>query len=129
MAIKRMAEDKWFSDCVRHRDNNMCVNCGKADGQIDCAHIYGRAKKSTRWSMDNAVSLCRGCHRHYTEHPIAFNDFLLKIYGEGHMSLLREKANAVLKTNKILRKQVSDHYRAEIRRAQEDPSYEIISWN
>ena len=129
MGIKREACDKWFSDCVRHRDHHTCLNCGKQEGQLDCAHIYGRAKKSTRWSMDNAVTLCRGCHMHYTEHPVAFTDWLTKLWGEGHMDLLREKANAILKTNKILRKEVSDHYRAEIRKAEQDPAYQIISWN
>ena len=127
--IKREACDKWFSDCVRHRDNYKCMKCNKTDGQLDCAHIYGRAKKSTRWSLDNAVTLCRGCHRHYTEHPVAFTDWLTEVYGQGHMDLLREKANAILKTNKILRKEVSDHYRGELRKAQADPSYEIVSWN
>ena len=29
------------------------------------------------------------------------------------MDILREKANALLKTNKLLRKEISDHYRAE----------------
>ena len=45
------------------------------------------------------------------------------------MDILREKANALLKTNKILRKEISDHYRAEFRRAEANPGYEIISWN
>jgi len=127
--IKREACDKWFSDCVRHRDGHTCLDCGKTEGQLDCAHIYGRAKKSTRWSMDNAVTLCRGCHMRHTEHPIAFHDWLVRLWGEGHMNLLREKAGAILKTNKILRKEISDHYRGEIRRAEADPAHEIVSWN
>ena len=45
------------------------------------------------------------------------------------MDLLREKANAILKTNKILRKEVSDHYRGELRKAEADPAYKIVSWN
>lgn len=128
-SIRREACDKWFSDCVRHRDGYTCLDCGKTEGQLDCAHIYGRAKKSTRWSMDNAVTLCRGCHMRHTEHPIAFHDWLVRLWGEGHMNLLREKACAILKTNKILRKEISDHYRGEIRRAEDDPTHEIVSWN
>lgn len=45
------------------------------------------------------------------------------------MDILREKSNAVLKTNKILRKEISDHYRAELRKAEAELGYEIVSWN
>jgi hypothetical protein len=45
------------------------------------------------------------------------------------MDILREKANALMKTNKLLRKEISDHYRAELRKAEADPDYEIVSWN
>lgn len=45
------------------------------------------------------------------------------------MDILREKSNALLKTNKLLRKEISDHYRAEFRKAEANPDYEIISWN
>jgi hypothetical protein len=79
--------------------------------------------------MDNAVTLCRYHHQWFTSNPVAFTDWLTKLYGEGHMDILREKANALLKTNKLLRKEISDHYRAEFRKAETDPSYEIISWN
>jgi hypothetical protein len=51
------------------------------------------------------------------------------MWGEGHMDLLREKANATLKTTKQLRKEISDHYRAELRKAEADLDYEIISFN
>jgi hypothetical protein len=45
------------------------------------------------------------------------------------MDILREKSNAVLKTNKILRKEISNHYRAEFRKAEAELGYEIVSWN
>ena len=127
MAIKREACDDWFSKCVRHRDRHLCQYCSKEG--TDCAHIYGRARKSVRWSMDNAVTLCRYHHQWFTSNPVAFTDWLTKLYGEGHMDILREKANALLKTNKLLRKEISDHYRAEFRKAEADPNYEIVSWN
>ena len=127
MAVKREACDDWFSKSVRHRDQHRCQFCF-AEG-TDCAHIFGRAKKSVRWSMDNAVTLCRYHHRYFTANPVAFTDWLTKIYGEGHMDILREKANSILKTNKALRKEISDHYRAEYRKALDDPAYEIVSYN
>ena len=127
MAIKREACDKWFSNCVRHRDKHTCQYCQKPG--TDCAHIYGRAKKSVRWSMDNAITLCRYHHQWFGSNPVAFTDFLTKIYGEGHMAILREKANSIMKTNKLLRKEISDHYRAEFRKADADPAYVIVSYN
>ena len=45
------------------------------------------------------------------------------------MDILREKANATLKTNKLLRKEISDHYRGELRKAEADPGYDIVSYN
>lgn len=125
--ISRSAADNWFSKCVRHRDRNTCQYCQKEGNEA--AHIYGRAKKSTRWSMDNAVTLCNYHHRYFTAHPLDFHDWLLKLYGEGHLELLREKANSILKTNALLRKEISAHYRGELRKAEKNPLYEIVSYN
>jgi hypothetical protein len=79
--------------------------------------------------MDNAVTLCRYHHQWFGSNPVAFTDWLTKIYGSGHMDILREKANATLKTNKLLRKEISDHYRTELRKAEADPDYDIVSYN
>ena len=127
VAVKRDACDSWFSKSVRHRDQHRCQFCF-GEG-TDCAHIYGRAKKSVRWSMDNAVTLCRYHHRWFTANPVAFADWLTKLYGHGHMDILREKANATLKTNKLLRKEISNHYRTELRKAEADLAYAIVSYN
>ena len=79
--------------------------------------------------MDNAVTLCRYHHNWFGSNPVAFTDWLTKLYGSGHMDILREKSNAVLKTNKILRKEISNYYRAEFRKAEAELGYEIVSWN
>jgi len=125
--VKREACDVHFSKAVRHRDHNRCVYCF-GEG-TDCAHIYGRAKKSVRWSLDNAVCLCRYHHRYFTANPVEFTDFLTNTWGHGHMDLLREKANQIYKTTKELRKEISAHYREQLKLAEADPNYEIVSWN
>jgi hypothetical protein len=79
--------------------------------------------------MDNAVTLCRYHHQWFGSNPVAFTDWQTKLYGQGHMDILREKANSTLKTNKVLRKEISDHYRTEYRKALADPQYEIVSYN
>ena len=127
MSVKREACDVHFSKAVRHRDRHRCVYC-YAEG-TDCAHVFGRARKSTRWSMDNALCLCRYHHRYFTANPVEFYDFLVKIWGEGHMNLLREKANSIYKTTKDIRKEISKHYREELKKAEADPNCVIVSWN
>ena len=127
MSIKRDGADIAFSKAVRHRDKR-CTHCG-TDQTLQCAHIYGRRQKVVRWSMDNAVTLCAGCHRYFTENPIPFHDWLLETLGEGHMELLREKTRGHMKTNEALRKEIGKHYRDELRKAENNPDHEIISYN
>jgi hypothetical protein len=133
MAIKRESCDKWFSDVVRAKAGWCCEYCGKSFGGasagLHCAHIFGRANKSTRWSLDNAVSLCAYHHDFFGKNPVSFADWLSGYYGEGHMDILREKRNQILKTNQQLRKEISDHYRAEYRKIEQDPDYQPISYN
>jgi hypothetical protein len=126
--IKREACDKWFSDVVRRKANSTCEHCG-IQGRMECAHIYGRANKAVRWSMDNAVSLCHYCHRTFTGNPVDFHLWLLDYLGQGHMDILIEKKNMILKTNKILRKEISDHYRGEFRKMEADQTYVPESYN
>ena len=133
MAIKRDSSDKWFSDCIRHRANYSCECCGKSfNGLVqgfEACHIFGRANKSTRWCADNAVALCGGCHRRFTEHPLDFHDWLASHLGAGHMDLLREKRNQILKSNRTLRLEIAKHYREEFRRMEKEGANDLVSWN
>ena len=132
MAIKRDAADSWFSKCVRIRDQWRCVSCNKqygpSDSGLHCAHIYGRANKSTRWDLGNAISLCYACHQRYTANPIDFHHFCQQYLGGGHMDLLRERKRRILKTNAALRAEISKHYREEFRKKEQDSDYTIIGW-
>jgi len=129
MAIKRDAADKWFSDVVRKNAGYVCEHCQKVDARMECAHIYGRAAKSVRWSLDNALCLCHYCHRTFTANPIAFNDWCLELLGEGHMELLREKWNVLMPTTKLLRAEIAKHYREEFKKMDYHSEYQPISYN
>lgn len=129
MAIKRDAADKWFSDVVRKKAGHVCESCGKVEGRMECAHIYGRSAKSVRWSLDNAVCLCHYCHMQFTANPLEFTAWLQEELGEGHMDMLREKWQVLLKTNKELRKEIAKHYREEFKKMDKDENYEPISYN
>jgi len=127
MAVKRDAADIWFSKAVRARDG-ACLHTGRTDA-LECAHIYGRRAKILRWSMDNAVTLTHSSHRYFTENPVAFHDWLVMTLGEGHMEILREKAQGHMKTTAAIRKEIAKHYREEYRKRELDIEYEIISYN
>ena len=129
MAIKRDAADKWFSDVVRKKAGHVCEHCNKVEGRMECAHIYGRAAKSVRWSMDNAVCLCHYCHMKFTANPLEFTAWLEETLGQGHMEMLREKWQVLMKTNKQLRKEIAKHYREEFKKMDVDEKYQPISYN
>lgn len=127
VSLKRDAADHWFSLVVRARDGR-CLHTGM-EGRLECAHIYGRRAKILRWSLDNAVSLTSASHRYFTENPIAFHDWLEATLGEGHMAILREKAQGHMKTNAAVRKEIAKHYREQFRLMEADPEHEPESWN
>ena len=128
MAIKRESCDKWFSDVVRLKSGLTCEHCGKKD-RMECCHIFGRAAKSVRWSLDNAVSMCHHCHRKFTENPTEFTNWLETYLGKGHLELLREKWNVKMPTNKALRAEISKHYREEFKKMEQDETYQPVSYN
>jgi len=64
------AADDLFSRMVRDRDG-MCMACGANVG-LQCAHIWSRRYRSLRWRLENAITLCRGCHMGFTHHPAEF---------------------------------------------------------
>ena len=129
MAIKRDSADKWFSDVVRKKAGHVCESCGKVEGRMECAHIYGRSAKSVRWSLDNAVCLCHYCHMRFTANPLEFTAWLERELGQGHMDMLREKWQVLMKTNKELRKEIAKHYREEFKKMDQDEKYEPVSYN
>ena len=133
MAIKRDAADAMFSDAVRLANNYTCEHCGLVGGkgqgtpQMDCAHIWGRANKSTRWDTMNALCLCRTCHDRFGGNPLDFTRWLESHVGPGYLELLNERRNKILKTNKALRKEIAKHYRQEIK-LMEESEHDLVSW-
>lgn len=116
--MKVTEADRQFSLAIRTRDNWTCRHCGAHELPptkfIQCAHIYSRQIKATRYSADNAVTLCAKCHKWFTERPSEFHIWLVKELGQGHMDLLREKSNAIGSDSKATRAEVSKHYREQI---------------
>jgi len=115
MSIKRSNADAAFSEAIRLNKNHTCEHCGR-QGRTECAHIVGRREKTLRWCADNALSLCHSCHRHFTENPLDFTDWLREHIGEGMLEILQEKRRGILKDNKSTRDEVARHCRVSATR-------------
>ena len=127
MPIKRDVADIAFSKAVRARDK-CCVVCNRED-TLECCHIYGRRNKVVRWSADNAITMCHYHHRVMTENPLEMSRLCYQLLGDGHMEILREKSQGIMKTNKLLRSEIAKHYREELKKMEDDPEYQLVSWN
>ena len=52
--------DSLCSKIVRNLNKNQCAKCNKPASEVH--HLFGRAKRSVRWDLDNLLPLCSGCH-------------------------------------------------------------------
>lgn len=69
--------DKLFSLIVRSVGS--CQACGENRyEQLQTAHIISRRYNNTRCDLDNAICLCASCHRHFTDHPVKFGEFVMR---------------------------------------------------
>jgi hypothetical protein len=123
--IKKWAADDWFSKCIRLAQDHVCERCKRE--ATDCAHIYTRRIVALRWDKDNALALCRGCHRHFEEQPLEMTPFLESI-DPGRAERLMIKKRGKLKNNPDIRKMISDHYRAEYRRMESTGERNLKGW-
>lgn len=53
-----------------------CCNHVESISDLQCAHIFSRTYRNTRWDLDNLVNLCPGCHFYGHRNPIAFVEFI-----------------------------------------------------
>ncbi len=123
--------DRAFSDAIRWRDNYTCRFCGRIGTDIatvDCAHIVGRREKITRWDCDNALTLCREHHRHFTDHPAEFRDWIVQVRGQPYVDELDRKRRMVLKCNQARISEVAQHYRRELRRMKKEKTHDLAPW-
>ena len=61
--LKRLEKeaDRLWSLAVRKRDKK-CLLCGSSDNLQAHHAIVRRGSKSTRWILENGITLCVGCH-------------------------------------------------------------------
>ncbi len=99
--IDKKLDDAW-SKLVKLNAGLQCEYCGTQVKQLHSHHIYTRSKKSTRWDVNNGLSLCAGHHvlsSTFSAHktPVEFTEWLYKYKGTEFVDLLRFKANQISK--------------------------------
>jgi hypothetical protein len=91
-AVKEEAT-RLHSKIVRATKGPWCQNnCGRL--ATDAAHIVGRGFSHTRTDEANALALCAQCHRHFTNWPKDWLDFLDRTIGLDEYERLTGKAKA-----------------------------------
>lgn len=95
--------DEMFSLLVRARAGRCsvedCTVAGQPNAQglrvigLECAHIFSRRYWTTRLDTDNAVALCHAHHRHFDQHPFAWENWVIARIGRPAWDALRAKAH------------------------------------
>lgn len=105
--IDKRLDEAW-SKLVKLKAGERCEVCGKIR-HLNSHHIFSRAKRSTRWDVENGVCLCVGCHvgNNFSAHktPLPFADWIKKQRGENWYNLLLYKSNQISKLHKFEKEQ------------------------
>ena len=93
----RTVQDNIFSKIVRTRDKFTCQRCGTShqptNAALHCSHFFSRGKWSTRFDLDNCISLCYGCHRYYDAHKEEYREWKIELLGEKGFEALELRSN------------------------------------
>ena len=109
MKVKIDPLDNLFSEFIRKRAITRVGGCERclapkfdivkdngdifpAWKQLQCAHLLGRWKKSTRWDEDNAIGSCGGCHMVLDRSHSEKEDFIQSHLGQERYDLLKARA-------------------------------------
>mgnify|MGYP003666633274 FL=1 len=134
--IKINMADKWFSKCVRRRNNWTCERCNAVYGEsysgLHCSHYFGRRSYSTRYDADNAFAHCYGCHQYLGSNPDLFQIWVKSMLGETRLDQLRQRNRDISlgKSIKKNQKDVAKHYKAQFdwMQTQDDLRIEFINY-
>ena len=108
MKIALTPMDKQWARLVKIRDNYRCRVCGRfgkyssggVGWKMESAHIIGRGKKTTRWLLENGLTMCFTCHRWSHENPLDWVDWLEKHLSKEFCQRLRNLSNETFKRSR-----------------------------
>ena len=52
---------KLWQEIIKARAGNKCETCGRREN-LNAHHVFSRSRQSTKYDIDNGISLCPGCH-------------------------------------------------------------------
>lgn len=90
--MKLKPKDKLWASLVKERDSYECQRChvvypeGRRQG-LHAHHIFGRSRRTTRWMLENGISLCFGCHMWAHANPLEFHEWMQDRLGAGYWDL------------------------------------------
>lgn len=91
--------DKMWSLRIRERDKKSVLS-GKEEGLQAC-HIFSRHNSSTRWHLDNGITLTKGEHYFWAHKEIVeFVEFVKKHLGIERYEALRIRARQLVKVDR-----------------------------
>ena len=105
--------DKVCSLIVRQRP---CDKCGEVQyDKLQCAHIFSRTYRSTRFDLLNLLCLCQRCHFWGHKNPLLFSEFVFNYLGafkyhelkDRHQMICRRGIDEMLALLNNLKKQLN----------------------
>lgn len=87
--------DSIFGQRVRLRGK--CERCYRTppDVTLQCSHIVSRKYLQTRWSFDNALCLCLGCHHWWHHFPLEAEEWCRDLIGDDLYDDLKRRARRI----------------------------------
>jgi hypothetical protein len=93
--LEKLLDVEW-SSYIRSRDK-ICQRCHKSTN-ISAHHAFGRRHLSTRWDVENGVSLCMPCHLFWAHRDIcSFAEWFRLYVGVDQYNRLNEAHRIIYK--------------------------------
>lgn len=73
---------------VFERDGHVCVRCRDPKRSVQWCHVFSRRHKNLRWEVDNALTLCAGCHMWWHQYPLLSVDWFRSTWNERYEHIL-----------------------------------------
>ena len=108
-----------WSAAVRTRDGYVCQYCGIPTKRAEAHHIFTRTNRSTRFDLENGVTLCWPCH-HYRVGQGEFSYWVAHEWlGIKRWEALRAKTRETVKATDAWYAEQEKRLRAEVAKFQD----------
>lgn len=107
--LKKKLDVLW-SKLVKERAGNRCERCFSQAKRLNSHHLISRRYIGTRYSLQNGLAICVGCHFWFHANPIEASKWILEKRGEDWYNRLQLKKQVVktdLKMVEIELKQIT----------------------